>query len=101
MAVARKQTRGARPVTPASSTAYRVSGPTSQLRRSDSAKPPEVARMVGDAAVTGGRYCTSDPTAGRRRGSPSPRSDGVGDHGCEPRIQVPVTPVAAAVLAAP
>ncbi len=51
MAVATKQTRGARPVTPASSIAYSVSGPSSHRMRVLGTIPPEVARIVGASAV--------------------------------------------------
>ena len=50
VAVARKHTRGRRPETPASSTAYSVSGPTSHGVRRPATRPPDVARMVGASA---------------------------------------------------
>src|SRR4051794_26255213 len=51
-AVARKQTRGARPATPARSMAWSVSGANSQRTRAPGRRPPEVARMVGLSAGT-------------------------------------------------
>ena len=51
-AVIRPQIRGARPVTPASSTAKWTSGANSQRTRRPKRRPPEVARMVGESAGT-------------------------------------------------
>ena len=48
--------RGARPMTSATSTASRVNGPTSQSRRADGAKSPDVARIVGSRVATAAPY---------------------------------------------
>src|SRR6476619_5868722 len=55
-AVATKQTRGARPVTPAKSIAYSVRALNSRRVRRPSRKPPLVARMVGASADMGQTY---------------------------------------------
>lgn len=43
-------------MTSATSTASRVNGPTSQSRRADGAKPPDVARIVGSRVATAAPY---------------------------------------------
>jgi len=48
--------RGARPMTSATSTASQVNGPTSQSRRADGAKSPDVARIVGSRVATAAPY---------------------------------------------
>ena len=70
-AVARKHTRGARPLTPASSIANSVSGPSSHRTRRPGTMPPEVARMVGASAGT-----TSERSGDVRTGSTTPSPAG-------------------------
>ena len=50
-AVLTRQTRGARPLTPARSIAYISSGPKPKKFRWAGRRPPDVARMVGASAV--------------------------------------------------
>src|SRR6476469_9287689 len=61
LAVARKQTRGARPTTPASSTARSVSGENAKRVRLPGTIPPDVARIVGTSALIAHRRARLGP----------------------------------------